>query len=421
MDLFSYIAEGKTAFHSTKCSAEMLKNSGFKHLREDDTWDIKSEDKYFVTRNSSSLFAFKIPKDPKGIILAATHSDSPTYKLKFNPIIDRSNGYISLNVSGYGGMIHSSFIDRPLSVAGRIFVEENNGVREQLVDFSELNIVIPNLAIHMNKKINNGYEYKISKDIIPVISQKQRKESNPGSDHSDLLSVLNDPAVLGHDLFLYSKDLPCKIGIDNEFFGAPRIDNLECSYIATNALILSSFGGYISAFAMLDNEEVGSSTKQGADSTFITDILSRIYAALNMNVERQKVFEASSFMLSCDNAHGFHPNYAEVSDSVNRPYINQGIVIKHSANQKYTTDGHSAARLKFLCKKHGIPYQDFENHSDILGGSTLGNISTNHLSIPSVDIGLAQWAMHSAFETAGMYDVDHMSKLLIKAFSSMEL
>lgn len=448
MDLFSYLQNGKTAYHSVAETASMLSGAAFNALNEHDVWDLKAGDGFFVQRNSSSLFAFKIPQNIqiKGAIIAATHSDSPTYKLKVNPILHKDKHYISLNVSGYGGMIHPTFLDRPLSIAGRIFIENNGDLKQILVDLNDISIIIPNLAIHMNRNINNGYEYKIGKDMLPILCQtntyrtnifdreifppdRQKEFLQTGQSNTikgrninpesiSLADIFGYNEILGHDLFLYSKDSPSYLGLNNEFFGSPRIDNLECSYIAAKSLIDCIPSNYISAFAMLDNEEVGSSGRQGADSTFITDCLAKIYENLNMNVSSQKIFEAGSFMLSCDNAHGLHPNYVDKSDPVNRPYLNEGVVIKHSTNQKYTTDGHSSARLKLFCKNHNIPYQDFENPSDIAGGSTLGNISAKHLSIPAVDIGLAQWAMHSAFEIAGSRDLEFMYRLLSSAFSA---
>ncbi len=414
MDLFEYLRASKTAYHAVSETAKLLEKAGFKELYENERWVVERGKAYFVRRNSSSLFAFKIPDRFCGAVIMATHSDSPTYKLKSKPFIKKDNGYISLNIAGYGGMIHSTFLDRKLGLAGRIFVREAGRVIEKLVDLPDVSISIPNSAIHLNPEINRGYEYKISKDMLPILC-----ESPDDGEDMSLERLFGESDVIGHDIFLYVKDEPGYFGVNKEFVGSPRLDNLECSYVVAKAIAESVPNDYISMFAMLDNEEVGSATRQGADSTFIVDCMHRIYENLGMGIEEQKIFEAKSFLVSCDNAHGLHPNYVEKSDTINRPYLNKGVVIKHSANGKYTTDGFSAAVIKDICEKEGIRYQVFENHSDVAGGSTLGNISVRHFSIPAVDIGLAQWAMHSAFETAGARDIQEMDRLL-KAVIEMQ-
>jgi len=316
--------------------------------------------------------------------------------------------YIQLNTEKYGGMLMAPWFDRPLSVAGRVVVREGNTFGSRLVNVDRDLSVIPSLAIHMNREANEGYKYNAQKDTLPLISLGSEKGIY-GEIIADAAQVSED-CIISSDIYLYNRQAGVIWGADNEFISAPRLDDLMCAYPAMHALIESdsSNAESVCVCAVFDNEEVGSTTKQGADSTFLSDVLSRIATNSGKNEEGFRRALASSFMLSADNAHAVHPNHTDKADPTNRPYINKGIVIKFNANQKYTTDAVSAAIFEEICYRAGVPYQTYVNKSDIPGGSTLGNISNSHISINTVDIGLAQLAMHSSFETAGGDDLAHM-------------
>ena len=370
--------------------------------------------KYYVTRNLSSVIAFKIPQnDFKSFHIVASHSDSPTFKIKENAEIEVNNKYVKLNTEKYGGMICSTWFDRPLSIAGRILVKENNAVKTHLVNIDKDLVIIPNLAIHMNREVNDGYKYNAQIDMLPLYGDNSSK----GSLMKTIAKEVNveEESILGTDLFLYNRMNGTKIGSNEEYISSPRLDDLECAFTSLSAFLSENTSNSASVYCVFDNEEVGSGTKQGADSTFLYDVLRRINISLGKTEEDYYRLISSSFMVSADNAHALHPNYTDKSDLTNKVYMNDGIVIKYNANQKYTTDAVSASIFKTICDSVDVPYQTFTNRSDILGGSTLGNISNAHVSLNTIDIGLAQLAMHSTYETAGAKDVTYMIDA-IKAF-----
>lgn len=312
------------------------------------------------------------------------------------------------------------WLDRPLSVAGRVIIKDGNTLKPVLINVDRDLCVIPNLAIHMNRDANNGIKYNPQKDMIPLFGEISSKNK-----FKELIAKEADTdaeAIISIDLFVYNRELGTIWGAENEFISAPRLDDVMCAYSCINALIKSKETNKesVNVCAVFDNEEVGSTTKQGADSSFLSDVLSRISMCTGKDSEDFVRACASSFMLSADNAHAVHPNYKEKADPTNRPYMNKGIVIKYNANQKYTTDAISAAVFKEICKKAGVEVQSYVNRSDIPGGSTLGNISNSHISINTVDIGLAQLAMHSPYETAGVKDTESMIKA-VKKFYEMAI
>ena len=316
----------------------------------------------------------------------------------------------------YGGMICAPWFDRPLSIAGRLVVSEGSRLVSKLVNVDRDLVMIPNLAIHMNRQVNDGYAYNAQKDMLPVFGSLEAKGT--------FMSLIAEAAgvkeedILGHDLFLYNRQPGTIWGADETFLSCGRLDDLQCAFSSVKAVIEGENSSSISVAAIFDNEEVGSGTKQGADSTFLKDVLERINDSLGRTREQYLMAVASSFMISADNAHAVHPNHADVADLTNRPAINEGIVIKYNANQKYTTDAVSAAVFKALCKKVQVPVQTFTNRSDIAGGSTLGNISNAHVSLNTVDIGLPQFAMHSPYETAGVKDTCYLIKAATEFFNS---
>lgn len=412
--LFKFIENSPSCFHAIKTITEELKNEGFVEIKEKDTWQIEQGKKYYVTRNLSSVIAFKIPQnDFKSFNIVASHSDSPTFKIKANAEIEVKNKYVKLNTEKYGGMICSTWFDRPLSIAGRILVKENNAVKTHLVNIDKDLVIIPNLAIHMNREVNDGYTYNAQIDMLPLYGDNSSKGSLMKTIAKE--AEVEEESILDTDLFLYNRMNGTKIGSNEEYISSPRLDDLECAFTSLSAFLSENTSNSASVYCVFDNEEVGSGTKHGADSTFLYDVLRRINISLGKTEEDYYRLISSSFMVSADNAHALHPNYTDKSDLTNKVYMNDGIVIKYNANQKYTTDAVSASIFKTICDSVDVPYQTFTNRSDILGGSTLGNISNAHVSLNTIDIGLAQLAMHSTYETAGAKDVTYMIDA-IKAF-----
>ena len=407
--LFSFIDKSPSPFHAIEAMKEMLTEAGFIEVQENKSWELEKGSSYFVVRNDSAIIAFQLPNEEvKGFHMVASHSDSPSFKIKENAELTLDKAYTKLNVEKYGGMIMSSWFDRPLSVAGRVYVHAEQGIEKRMIHFDEDLLVIPNLAIHMNREVNNGVKYSAQTDMCPVLSTTADK-TQFGTLLAEKAGV-NAEDVLGQDLYLYTRQKGLVVGVDKDMLMSPRLDDLECAYGSMQAMIESTPDKFVNICAVLDNEEVGSGTRQGADSDFLYSTLKRIVYAMGGNEETYMQAVAESFLISADNAHAVHPNHPEKADPTNRPVLNGGIVIKYSGNQKYTSDAFSGSVMKKLCMNAEIPYQVFYNHSDVLGGSTLGNISTAHVSVASVDIGLPQLAMHSAVETAGVKDVEYLIK-----------
>ena len=412
--MMDFIARSPTSFHAIHNLKTSLLENGFCELLESKKWEIEAGKNYFVTRNNSALIAFKIPAaDFRSFLITASHSDSPSFKVKENPEI-KSLSCTVLNVEKYGGMLCAPWFDRPLSVAGRIAIAERDSgrvlLKQKLVNIDRDLLLIPNLAIHMNRDANSGTKYTVQNDMLPVLSLAG------GTTLADIVAEnagIEKERISSADLFLYNRDRGTFWGADNEFIASPRLDDLECAYASAQAFIQAENpAGNATVLAVFDNEEVGSGTQQGADSTFLEHTLRRINSALGRDSEDYYTEIAQSFMVSADNAHAAHPHFADKADPVNRPALNNGIVIKFNAAQKYTTDAVSAAIFEAICKNADVPYQIFTNRSDIAGGSTLGNISTAHVSLKTVDIGLAQWAMHSPMESAGAKDVEYLVSAL---------
>lgn len=314
--------------------------------------------------------------------------------------------YVKLNVEKYGGMLCAPWLDRPLSVAGRVIIKEGNRLVSKLVSIDRDLLMIPNLAIHMNRDANNNYQYNVQKDMLPLFSMS--------GEEGEFAQMIADEAgvekeqIIGNDLYLYNRQNGSIWGANQEFLSIGRLDDLQCAFASLKGFLQAETKNSIPVHCVYDNEEVGSETKQGAASTFLYDTLYRINESLEGNDSDYHRLLASSFMVSADNAHAVHPNYADKACPTNRPLLNEGVVIKISANQKYTTDGMAFAVFKQICEKANVPTQVFHNRSDILGGSTLGNISGNQVAVNSVDIGLPQLAMHSPYETAGIKDTGYL-------------
>ena len=342
--------------------------------------------------------------------MVAAHSDSPSFKIKEKAEMTAENLYVRLNVEKYGGMILSTWLDRPLSVAGRVSLEKDGEVVTKLVNVDRDLLVIPNVAIHMNRDMNKGVEYNPQIDMLPLYGEKENGKGFQATVAE--AAGVEEKDILSYDLFLYTRQKGTVIGGDGEYILSPRLDDLQCAYSAMRAVTKETPKDYINLCLVFDNEEVGSGTRQGADSTFLLDVLERIRESFGKSEGWLQARIAGSFLLSADNAHAVHPGHPEKADPTNRPVLNGGVVLKFHGSQKYTTDAVSAAYVKLLGKQADVPVQTYTNRSDILGGSTLGNISTAHVSVPSADIGLPQLAMHSAVETAGMKDTAYAVALM---------
>lgn len=415
--LLDFIWESPSMFHVTANVKERLAETGFEELREQDSWEIRPGGAYYVTRNDSSLIAFRLPvtcstleeRPFQGYHIVAAHSDSPSFKVKAMPEILSEKQYVRLNVEMYGGMILSTWLDRPLSVAGRVAVRQADGsIAMRLVNLDRDLLVIPNLAVHMNREINKGYAYNPQVDMLPLMSLSgEDGERNPAGmllqEIAKTLEVCRED-ILDSDLYLYVREKGRILGADGEFILSPKLDDLQCVFAGLESFVGSVPARYANVFAVFDNEEVGSGTRQGADSTFLEDVLVRIQDSLGYGPSVYRQLVSDSFMISADNAHAVHPAHPEKADPTNRPMLGGGIVIKYHGGQKYTSDALSAARMKLWCEQAKVPCQTYTNRSDVVGGSTLGNISTAHVSLSAVDIGLPQLAMHSAVETGSSRD-----------------
>lgn len=404
-DLLHFISKSPSPFHAARGIKTAFVYDHAVELREEDDWEIEPGHKYVVTRNGSAVIAFAVPKEPaRDFRIIAAHGDSPTFKIKEDPEI-ADGPYVRLNVEPYGGMIMSSWTDRPLTAAGRVIVREKGALVLKLVCPGKPLLVIPSLAIHMNREVNQGYHWNAQKDLLPLWGPAG------GLSFMDVIAAEAKCAkedILGHDLCLVPLVPGTMWGAENEYISSPRLDDLQCAFAAFRGYTMGKKEKHISVFALFDNEEVGSGTRQGAGSSFLFDTILRLSAALGISQDRMLAMLARSFLISADNAHAVHPNHPAESDPVNRPVLNGGIVIKFNAQQKYCTDGWSAAHFRALCEEAKVPVQVFTNRSDRPGGSTLGNIAITKVGIPAVDIGLPQLAMHSSYETAGIKDTAYL-------------
>lgn len=416
--LLQFLDHSPNAFYAVANMQKELEDAGFTRLYEGCPWTLSEGHGYYVTRNDSAIIAFRIPEgEYQGFQIMASHCDSPVFKIKTNAEIVVDNSYVKLNVEKYGGMLCAPWLDRPLSVAGRVIVQTEEGIATKLVNVDRDLLIIPNVAIHMNRQVNDGYAFNAQVDMLPLFCEQ-------GEEKNQFMQLIADEAgvqvedILDTDLFLYDRMKGTTLGLHGEFIASGRLDDLQCAFASLKGFLAAELKQSIAVHCVYDNEEVGSGTKQGAASTFLKDTLQRISRAMGRSEEQYLMSIASSFMVSADNAHAVHPNHAEKADPTNRPYMNRGIVIKYSANQKYTTDGVSGAVMRAICKKAEVPYQTFTNRSDMLGGSTLGNISQAQVALNTVDIGLPQLAMHSPYETAGARDTAYLIEAARVLFSS---
>lgn len=408
-ECLDFIAGSVSAYHAVENVERELKKNDFRELLEEEEWNLHEGESYFVKRNDSSILAFRIPEgEIKGFHIMASHSDSPCFKVKPGCCMEVEGSYTKLDVEPYGGMIHATWLDRCLSVAGRIVYRKDGKLVSKTVNVDEDLLVMPNLAIHMDRDMNKNLSYNPQTDLQPLILAAKREP-----DGEDILlkkvaswAGVGREQILGKDLFLYVREKGKLAGAERELMVSPRLDDLQCVFASLKGFLKAAGGRHIPVCAVFDNEEVGSLTRQGAASTFLKDTLKRILEALKAHGHAYdyRRLLAGSFMISADNAQGVHPNHTQKADPVNRPYLNQGIVIKYHAGQKYTTDAYSEAVMREICREADVCCQTYSNRSDIPGGSTLGNLCAGQVPVPCVDIGLAQLAMHSAVETAGAMD-----------------
>ncbi|HHV38749.1 MAG TPA: M18 family aminopeptidase [Tepidimicrobium sp.] len=410
-DLIQFIDSSYSAFHATKNVERILIEKGFKKLKLQDRWKLDKEGKYYITKNNSAIVGFEIGKgkiEEDGFRLIGAHTDSPTFKIKSNPEMTIEDSYLKLNTEVYGGPILNTWFDRPLSLAGRVNIRTEDPFKpgELLVNIEKPIMIIPNLAIHMNRKINEGVNINPQTDTLPILStinDKFQKENFLLKLIGENLGIEVDD-ILSFELFLYGVEKGSLVGVNEEFISIGKLDNLAMVHAGLYGLLDSDLGRATKVLVCFDNEEVGSETKQGAASPMLRTVLERI--TLAMGKDREDYYRAlsNSFLISADQAHALHPNYVEKQDPTNRPIINEGPAIKLAANQAYTTDSYSSAAYEAICRSIDVPVQKFVNRSDERGGSTIGPISSSQLAIPSIDIGNPILGMHSIRELGGVMD-----------------
>lgn len=445
-ELLDFIRESPSMFHTAAAIRARLDAAGFTYLPEAAAWDVRPGGAYYTQRNGSSVIAWRVGsavptgnavgaagdaaghlccasgdglqgdtgspasqrpvRAPYHFQIAAAHGDSPTYKVKRVSEVEGPASYLRLDTEAYGGMMDYTWFDRPLSLAGRVLVRDGVRTRSRLVALERDVALIPSVAIHMNRDVNRGFAPNRAGDLYPLLSAGDMAAGSLAMMLADALDVEPDD-IVSHDLFLVNRQAPCVWGASSEFISSPKLDDLMCACTALRAFIDSGNERTISVFACFDNEEVGSGTKQGAASTLLRDVLARVNARLGYSDEDLRRAISASMLVSCDNAHALHPAHPELADELARPLLNGGLVVKEAANQHYCTDAFSRAAFEAVLDAAGVPHQGFANRSDMAGGSTLGNISNTQVSLHAVDVGCAQLAMHSAFETAGARDVAH--------------
>lgn len=422
-NLLHFINNSPTMFHAASETVRILESQGFTFLDPKSNWEIKEGQGYYTTSNNSAVIAFRtnsLNVVDEGFRIVGAHTDVPGFKIKPNPQM-KTECYIKLNTEVYGGPIYNTWLDRPLSIAGRVALTSDNVLEPtiKLVDLKKPLLIIPNLAIHMNRELNNGVKLNTQKETLPILGYIE--ENLSGNVILDLVAKelgVSADTILNMELYLYPVEKSCLVGLSEEFISAPRLDDLSMVYSGLEALVTTPGQKGISVLAAFDNEEVGSRTKQGADSQLLASVLERITLSLGHCREEFLRALANSFIVSCDVAHLLHPNYPEKSDPTNKVLPGNGPAIKMSANFSYTTDSDSFSVFAGLCKSNNIPYQVFVNRSDERGGSTIGPVSTSHVSIRSVDIGTPMLSMHSARELMASADFVHTTEAL-KAFYAL--
>lgn len=423
-ELVDFLYDSPTAFHAVKNAKDVLNEAGFQELKECDKWELEKGGKYYVSKNSSALTAFIVGTgeiEEQGFKIVGAHTDSPGFRVKPNPEMIVEGNYVRLNTESYGGPILNTWMDRPLAIAGRVMLKSEDifNPATRLVNINKPILIIPNIAIHMQRDLNKGMELNKQKDMLPLLGLVN-DELEKGNYLIKAIAKelrVEESEIIDFDLFLYEYEKGLIMGLNKEFISASRLDDLQMVHAGIEALKKAKASKATSVMVCFDNEEIGSSTKQGADSQMLSNVLERIVLSLGKGRDEFLRSLAKSFMISADNAHAVHPSAPEKHDPTNRPMINKGTVIKVNADQSYTTDSHSDAIFERLCEKAEVPVQKFVNRSDVRGGSTIGPISSTHLDIASVDIGNPTFAMHSIRELAGVKDHMDVYKIFLELFN----
>lgn len=409
MELKRFLDRAVSRFHAVAALVEELESTGYTRLNEGESWQLVPGGKYYLTRGGSAMIAFRIPQgEPRGFLMSASHSDQPTFKLKENG--ELVGKYTRLATERYGGMIVSTWLDRPLSIAGRVLIETDSGVESRLINIDRDLLLIPNVAIHMNRKVNEGMAWNVAVDTLVLAGGEQAAGKLEA-----LLEEMAGGKILGHDLYLYLRQQASIWGVDEEYISSRAIDDLECAWCCTKGFLASGESDSIPVLCVFDSEEVGSASGQGADSRLLVGVLERICRSFDLDIYQML---SQSFMVSADNGHAVHPNHPEYADATNAPEMNKGVVLKFNASQSYATDGASAAVFRAVCNRAEVPVQTYYNRADLPGGGTLGRISLAHVTVPTADIGLAQLAMHSAYETAGVQDALYLADAMKSFYGS---
>lgn len=408
--LINFVKSSPSAFHTVEALSNALIKAGYTELSDGEVKAFSDGGKHFVIRGGTSLIAFKGKGECGGFMISASHSDFPSFKIK-NVIT--SAGYTKLVVEPYGGMINYSWLDIPLSVAGRVIVKAENKLTARLVNIEKPILTIPSVAIHLNRAVNEGYKFNPAVDMLPLLTYGDAKEAFWGAVAKS--AGVSPDSIISYDLYLYNACEGKTIGLDGELILSPRLDDLTCVYSALEAFINApETDKSVAVLAIFDNEEVGSLSRQGADSTFLSDTLKCIAG----NEEKYRKMLYNSFMVSADNVHARHPNHPELADSIDAPVLGGGVTVKYNANRRYVTEAPSDAIFRTLADGAGVKLQSYSNRPDQIGGSTLGAISSTQVSITTVDVGIPQLAMHSATETVASSDVSDMVKILTELYSS---
>ena len=421
-ELIAFLNESHNEYLAANAIRNILSKSGFKEIKENETWNLKENSRYFFLRNGNSLVAFvtpyKLNKSEFYYKIISSHLDSPALKLKENPAVS-TNFYEKWKVEVYGGLINSTYVDRPLGLAGRLIVKTKNGLETRIVDTKKAVAIIPNVAIHQNRNINNGFIYNPQVDLLPIVGTSEKAHY-----FDEIISsfLKEDEEIVSYDLYLYNFDRAQYVGFNDDLICGQKEDDLSSAFLSLKALIDSETNyneSGIKIAAFFNNEETGSLSFSGADSDLLKSTLRRISLSFNAKEDEYLTAIKKSFVLSADNGHAIHPNHPEMSDDKNLCLLNKGILLKFNSNMAYTSDAFTSAFVKTLCKENNIPYQVFFNRSDVRGGSTLGNISISQESILTADIGMPQLAMHSSFETIGSEDTKHMLNLMYSFYKTV--
>lgn len=422
-NMINFIYESPTAFNATENIKNTLLKNGFERLLEKDSWELKEKGKYFVTKHDSSLIAFKVGEDIKnnGFNLIGAHTDAPSFKIKGSRAIIDSDTYIKLNTEVYGGPILNTWFDRPLGIAGKVFLKGENSLNpiEKNININKPIVLIPNIAIHMNREVNKGMEYNPAKNTLPIVGLVTKTlEKN-----DYILEIIKDELnikkedILEFELFLYAYEKGLVMGLNNEFVLSSRLDDLSMIYTGLEGLLNSKNSKATQVLVCFDHEEIGSMTAEGANSNLLNNILERILIGTG-DRETENMYRAisNSLMISADLAHAHHPNFPEKTDITLKPLMGKGPVIKYSAGRKYATNGYIASVIKSICEENNIETQPYVNKSDIAGGSTIGPAIQSKLNIPVIDIGTAVFGMHSIMETGSVKDFESILEIFKKFY-----